>query len=1162
MRTRFTCLLLFLLLGTCVRAQCPTGLDIRSNEEVTAFLARFPECTDLPGRLTISGATVTDISGLSQLRKVDGPVLIEEVNLRQLEGLQNIQSICGDLTVRDCPNLERVGYELGTALRSVRGAIGLSELPRTSSISWFDNLSILSSGFGSNVVAISNLDELSRLSGSMAYLTLTGNPRLADISGLDNITTIGELTLTGNSALSDCAISPVCASLEFGRPAVISRNTGNCNDEVTVSQACGLLPCTHPDYDALETLYTNTDGDNWTDNTGWLTDCDPCQWFGITCVNGRVTELNLPNNQLDGPLVPELSSLTKLERLHLPDNALTGNFSRLIWGLPLRHVNLSNNQLNTTDDAGDMPLLEFVNLGDNNFVTADLPIITGAPNLRIFNASNAGFLDQVPDTYNPTEMPALQRLDLSGNALFDELPPEFGEFPALISLNLRGNNFVGCYPSGYASLCAGGVTAIFQNNPGLPDGGSLDFFENNFCNNGLGCEPDCHPDYEALAEFYNATDGDNWTTNTGWLTDCEPCNWFGIVCDFSGRVVTISLINNNLSGELPNLFDGLPVLNRLDLPQNNLTGSIPGSLVDLTDLEFLNLQENQLQGGAGGLVQATQLRELNLIGNQFAGAVTSWLPSLINLERVSLNDNQFTGPLPELNNLQSLQLLAVSNNTFRGSLPASLGNLPLLTGLRLENNDFSRCYPASYASFCDDTNVLFLGNPQLPDGGSEDFFQNVFCATGQTCTTCPSNDLITGSQQRLEEFREDYPDCTRFPGRIQVFGPDITSLTPLNNLTFIGGSLSIRRLQVTSLPGITGIDTIMGGFVIDDCPNLGANGFGNDLDLRFIGGVLTAKDLPMVTTTLPIDNLRHIGASLIFRRTGISNMDGLANLEEIGIALTLENNPNLTDLSALDRSGGQNNRAAAPTLSNLRINDNDALVSLDGLAGWMISDNGTISITGNGSLSDCAAETVCDRLTRGNANFITIENNQAGCNTVPEVQAACQALPVEWLAFTATPAGKLVDLRWQTSDETDNVGFAVERSRNGRDWETIGYHQPVAAAVDGTHHYVFTDSAPPTGNLYYRLRQEDADGSRNYGPVRSVLLTSAAVGLYPNPTRDAFTLDTEVAQTVRLHAADGRLLRDFYHPGVPTTTDVSNLATGVYWLRLSATGETLRLVVR
>ena len=1153
---------LILLAGTCVRAQCPTGLDIRSNDEVNAFVAQFPECTELRGRLMISGAAVTDISGLSQLTKVDGAILIEKVRLQQLEGLHNIQSICGDLTVRDCPDLRLVGFTGGTALRNVQGAIGLSELPMTSSISWFQNLSILSSGFGSNVVSISNLDELSGLGGSMAYLTLTDNPFLNDIGGLNDLTTVNELTITGNPNLSDCAIAPVCTALGLNRPATIANNSGNCNDVATVGQACGQ-PCTHPDYEALEALYTNTDGDNWSDNTGWLTDCDPCSWFGVTCVNGRVTELNLPGNGLDGPMVPELSSLVALERLHLPGNALTGNFSRLIWGLPLRHVNVSDNQLNTTDDAGDMPLLEFVNLSGNNFVTSDLPVITEAPNLRIFNASGAGFIDQVPDTYNATELPALQRLDLSDNALFDELPAAFGEFTSLTGLNLRGNNFVGCYPASYANLCAGNVTVVFQGNPNLPDGGSLAFFENDFCDDGVSCDPGCHPDYEALADFYTATAGDNWTDKGGWLTDCEPCGWFGVACDTDGRVTRLSLFNNNLIGDLPDVFAGLPLLLELSLPNNDLSGTVPPSLVALPNLQFVNLQLNDLSGSPQAFGQATGLTELNLIGNDFTGTLTDWLPQLTNLERLSLGSNQLSGPLPDFSGMQQLVLLALNVNAFTGPLPPELGDLPLLTGLRLEDNDLSGCYPDSYASFCDDSNVIFQDNPGLPDGGSGAAFRDVFCQTGNNCALiCPTGDLIINNQQQLDDFQADFPLCTRFSGSIQVGSANVTNLTGLENLTFVEGTLSLREYGGTDLLGITGIDTIMGDLVLDDCPNLGANGFTEELDLRHIGNVLTARDLPMVTTSLPVGNLQHIGASLNIIRTGLTNLNGFSSLQEIMRFINIEENPALTDLSGLDRSGGSGNRQATSEVLGVFVEDNAALTSLDGLAGWTIVSNGSLRVTGNAVLSDCAAQTVCDRLTVGTTNGVTIENNLAGCDSEAEVESACQSLPVNWLSFSARAVGKTVRLDWSTTDETDNAGFVVQRSPDGNLWTDLGHRPPANPAADGAAHYDLTDDQPLPGTSYYRVRQEDLDGTTDHSPVRTVTFNDGVASVYPNPTTGLLTLTTTERQRVELIAADGRRVRQFMHPGSAATVDLSGLRAGVYWLRLSATGKTLRIVVR
>jgi hypothetical protein len=51
-------------------------------------------------------------------------------------------------------------------------------------------------------------------------------------------------------------------------------------------------PCTYPTVEqryALATFYFSTSGDNWIVNTGWLSVAGECDWFGITCVDGKVT---------------------------------------------------------------------------------------------------------------------------------------------------------------------------------------------------------------------------------------------------------------------------------------------------------------------------------------------------------------------------------------------------------------------------------------------------------------------------------------------------------------------------------------------------------------------------------------------------------------------------------------------------------------------------------------------------------------------------------------------------------------------------------------------------------------------------------------------------------------------------------------------------------
>jgi hypothetical protein len=38
---------------------------------------------------------------------------------------------------------------------------------------------------------------------------------------------------------------------------------------------------------ALEALYNSTNGDGWTDRSGWLTTNTPCSWRGVTCNTGH-----------------------------------------------------------------------------------------------------------------------------------------------------------------------------------------------------------------------------------------------------------------------------------------------------------------------------------------------------------------------------------------------------------------------------------------------------------------------------------------------------------------------------------------------------------------------------------------------------------------------------------------------------------------------------------------------------------------------------------------------------------------------------------------------------------------------------------------------------------------------------------------------------------
>jgi len=74
---------------------------------------------------------------------------------------------------------------------------------------------------------------------------------------------------------------------------------------------------------ALRDLYEAAGGEAWNHNAGWREAyrdeaTDLCFFYGISCRNGYVNFLWLPNNRLNGTLPASLSRLTDLVTLCVP----------------------------------------------------------------------------------------------------------------------------------------------------------------------------------------------------------------------------------------------------------------------------------------------------------------------------------------------------------------------------------------------------------------------------------------------------------------------------------------------------------------------------------------------------------------------------------------------------------------------------------------------------------------------------------------------------------------------------------------------------------------------------------------------------------------------------------------------------------------------------
>ncbi|KAH9735373.1 MDIS1-interacting receptor like kinase 2 [Citrus sinensis] len=195
--------------------------------------------------------------------------------------------------------------------------------------------------------------------------------------------------------------------------------------------------------------------------------------------------------------------------------------------------------------------------------------------------------------------------------------------------------------------------------------------------------------------------------NSGWWKDRIPhntsdhCNWFGITCDYEGRITHIGLAESNIKGELGHInFSCFPNLQYLDLSNNNLSGSIPSQIGSLSNLKYLDLDRNNLTGTIPKEIGSLRnLKELRLGSNNFNGTIPNEIGSLRKLEALSLDSNKLSGTIPkEIGSLRNLEVLDLSSNNLNGTIPKEIGSLKNLKQLDLSSNNLNGTIPKEIGS--------------------------------------------------------------------------------------------------------------------------------------------------------------------------------------------------------------------------------------------------------------------------------------------------------------------------------------------------------------------------------------------------------------------------------------------------------------------------------
>lgn len=451
---------------------------------------------------------------------------------------------------------------------------------------------------------------------------------------------------------------------------------------------------------------------NMMGKTGWDLTQPVITWPGVMTVNGRVAEVKILNNYLEGVIPEEIGTLTELRRINIKGlihSPLPASLTSLanLKELVIKGVEASVKGPMPAD-IGNLMLLEDLQI--TGLLNGTIPSSIGnLTNLKYLDLSMGGLSGSIPaELYNLTE---LETLILNKNQLTGTIAPEIGQLTKLRYLSFWTNQLEGALPDEIGSLTDIREFVISVNRfsgliPGsISNWNSVTRF--NVSDNALdGALPDAVSGFTQLSEL-------NISNNS-----------FTALPDSIGRLFNLQTLeaDNNLLDSIPSSISKLVNLYRLVLTNNNLT-TLPdlGTMPALWDLQLSNNRISRLPEKFGHLIKVKDL----YLGNNELADLPSSFENLSTLRTLSLTGNRLTLVPTSFCFLSSLKELFINNNEISRPLPP-LKHLGL-TYLDIRNNkmvysDIASSLMPDDTIFTDADNYTFNYYDQAPVELSDSVF--------------------------------------------------------------------------------------------------------------------------------------------------------------------------------------------------------------------------------------------------------------------------------------------------------------------------------------------------------------------------------------------------------------------------------------------------------
>ncbi|KAA6440335.1 T9SS type A sorting domain-containing protein [Dyadobacter flavalbus] len=189
----------------------------------------------------------------------------------------------------------------------------------------------------------------------------------------------------------------------------------------------------------------------------------------------------------------------------------------------------------------------------------------------------------------------------------------------------------------------------------------------------------------------------------------------------------------------------------------------------------------------------------------------------------------------------------------------------------------------------------------------------------------------------------------------------------------------------------------------------------------------------------------------------------------------------------------------------------------------------------------------------------TVGNHPDNDNSTTGMEVIEEPQPVTLTDFRVQKEEATALLEWETTEETNSDRFEVQKSADGKKWETF---QIVAAQGESKSliSYSAVDKAPFAGENFYRLHMIDKDGTSAYSRIRKLYFDAlASIALYPNPVSDMLSIDMADWSKVSAISVSNTAGRSVYKSqgSLEKNINVKGWPAGIYLVQITFTGGTI-----